>query len=205
MAQAVSMPNSIGAIAANAGTSDGAMRIARWTRCPLFLVKALPIMMAAASVRTFCRWTNPLRGSYASNGKVTTVIWRTHHGQAEPQIDLPAHGRGAFGRKGYKNRPRLMVGVLRSFWPKSKNATPASVASMSYGTMPPITKGRTSGTSWRGVPVQDIVENLTVMHRGVRHLIVPHQLVPAIDVDMVLVAVVALTPLLGPARVGVFL
>ena len=57
----------------------------------------------------------------------------------------------------------------------------------------------------RVVPVQDIVENLTVMHRGVRHLIVPHQLVPAIDVDMVLVAVVALTPLLGPARVGVFL
>ena len=44
-----------------------------------------------------------------------------------------------------------------------------------------------------------------VVHRRVRHAVAPHQLVPAVHVDMVLVAVMALAVLLGPARVGILL
>ena len=57
----------------------------------------------------------------------------------------------------------------------------------------------------RVVPIQDIVENLTVVRRRVAHLIAPHQLVPTVHVDMVLVAVMAPAVLLGPPRIDILL
>ena len=57
----------------------------------------------------------------------------------------------------------------------------------------------------RVVPIQDIVENLTVVRRRVAHLIAPHQLVPTVHVDMVLVAVMAPAVLLGPPRLDILL
>jgi transposase len=45
------------------------------------------------------------------------------------------------------SRPPWMDAVLCSFWPKSRPETPTSVSSMSSGTTPPTTKGRTFGSS----------------------------------------------------------
>ena len=54
---------------------------------------------------------------------------------------------------------------------------------------------------WVGFdPIRDVQ-----VHRRGGHPITPHQLVPAVHVDMVLVAVMALAMLLGPPRVGVLL
>src|SRR6476660_5503583 len=53
--------------------------------------------------------------------------------------------------------------------------------------------------------VQKPIEFLTVMHARVGHVILPDQLVPGIGIHMVLVSIEALTVLLGPARILVFL
>jgi len=55
------------------------------------------------------------------------------------------------------------------------------------------------------IRIQDIIQNLTVVHRGGGHPITPHQLVAAVHIHMVLVAVVVLTVLLGPPSVGILL
>src|SRR4249920_2661287 len=52
---------------------------------------------------------------------------------------------------------------------------------------------------------QKPIELLTVMHARVGHVILPDQLVPGIGIHMVLVSIEALTVLLGPARILVFL
>ena len=51
----------------------------------------------------------------------------------------------------------------------------------------------------------DIVEDLAVVLRRVAHMIAPHQLVPTVHVDMVLVTVMALAVLLGPPRLDILL
>ena len=43
------------------------------------------------------------------------------------------------------------------------------------------------------VTIEDLIRHLTVVHRGIAHVMVTHQLVTAVDVDVVLVAVMALT------------
>ena len=43
------------------------------------------------------------------------------------------------------------------------------------------------------------------MHCRVRHLVTPHQLVTAVNIHMVLIAVMALAVLLGPPRIGILL
>src|SRR5674536_220659 len=53
--------------------------------------------------------------------------------------------------------------------------------------------------------VQKPIEFLTVMHARVGHVILPDQLVPGIDIHVVLVSIEALAVLLGPARILVFL
>ncbi len=53
--------------------------------------------------------------------------------------------------------------------------------------------------------VQHLVEDLAVVHAGIRDRIAPDQLVLFVDVDVVLVAVVALAVLLGPACILVLL
>ena len=60
-------------------------------------------------------------------------------------------------------------------------------------------------TQSRVVPIQDIVEDLAVVLRRVAHMIAPHQLVPTVHVDMVLVTVMALAVLLGPPRLDILL
>src|SRR4029077_4593554 len=52
---------------------------------------------------------------------------------------------------------------------------------------------------------QKPIELLTVMHARVGHVILPDQLVPGIGIHMVLVSIEALTVLLGPGLVLVFL
>ena len=55
------------------------------------------------------------------------------------------------------------------------------------------------------VRIQDVLHDLAVVHRRVGHLITPHQLVAAVHIHMVLVAVMALAVLLGPPRVRILL
>ena len=43
------------------------------------------------------------------------------------------------------------------------------------------------------------------MHRRIRHPVTPYQLVPTVDGDVILVAIVALAVLLRPARIPVLL
>ena len=49
--------------------------------------------------------------------------------------------------------------------------------------------------------VEQVLELLTVVHRGAADSVAPHQLVPPIDADMILVAEVRTPMLLCPARV----
>src|SRR3546814_15348809 len=53
--------------------------------------------------------------------------------------------------------------------------------------------------------IEHVLQLLAVMHRGVADDVTPHQLVAPINADMVLVAKVRLSMLLGPARILVFL
>src|SRR3546814_3349814 len=53
--------------------------------------------------------------------------------------------------------------------------------------------------------IEHVLQLLAVMHRGAADDVTPHQLVAPINADMVLVAKVRLSMLLGPARILVFL
>ena len=53
--------------------------------------------------------------------------------------------------------------------------------------------------------IKHIIQLLTVMHRGAADGVAPHQLVAAINVDVVLVSKMRLAMLPGPARILVLL
>ncbi len=96
---------------------------------------------------------------------------------------------------GFAKRP---VGFRRRFLHLGVRAGKSHLINGLISAVRPYAQGRV-------VPIQDIVENLTVVRRRVAHLIAPHQLVPTVHVDMVLVAVMAPAVLLGPPRLDILL
>src|SRR5277367_1524770 len=118
---------------------------------------------------------------------------------AENVLDTYAHPR-TLGVGGFLLRGQRFV-AIGAFVNMGGAAFPVQPCFLLFGTVGAVSPGLLAIV----IGIKNAVQFLTVMDAGIRHFVVPDQLVRAVHVNVVFVAIIGRAVLLGPSRVRVLM